>query len=104
MKNKAVWIGAVIGLILGFVIWISASNENIFGLPLFILAGIFIFISKIFLGPCPSEYGDFPCEDRISYILHNSGILIFIFIFFLFLCSFIGVLIGYKIGKIKRKR
>jgi len=102
MRNKLIWIGAIVGFILGIIILISALYENIVGLPLFIIAGIIIYLLKIFLGPCSPEYGDFLCEERIEYVLHNTGLFSFLAILFLVLCAFIGALIGLVVNKFRR--
>ncbi len=101
MFNKPVLIAGIIGFVLGFIIWSNANN--VFGLSsLSIPASIFIMVSKIFLGPCPSKYGDFPCEDRIEFLLHNYGILVFTG--FLLFCAFIWALAVFLIQELNNKK
>jgi hypothetical protein len=68
------------------------------------VTGILIYLSKIFLGPCSSGYGDFLCEERIEYVLHNTEFFVFLSVLFLFFCASIGALIGLIIKRSKNLR
>ena len=88
MKNKSIWIGAIIGLILGlFGIYNFESNIGLILLfPIGILFGI---ITKLVLGPCSGHI----CDDRFN--IYFEPLILFI----PFIYAICGALIVLVINK-----